>query len=94
MQIASLDHLVLTVSLIFASRGLYCSALGMEVLRFPEGQKALVFGRQKIKLHQYGKEFGPRANSPATGSAGLVLCLNGVTGAGCEPLRGASLRNL
>ena len=69
MQIASLDHLVIKVSLIVASRGLYCSALGMEVLRFPEGRKALVFGRQKIKLHQYGKEFGPRANSPATGSA-------------------------
>ena len=69
MQIASLDHLVLSVSLVVASRGLYCSALGMEVLTFPEGRKALVFGRQKINLHEYGKEFGPRANSPATGSA-------------------------
>ena len=52
-----------------ASRGLYCSALGMEVPTFPEGRKALVFGQQKINLHEYGKGFGPRANSSATGSA-------------------------
>ena len=52
-----------------ASRGLYCWALGMEVLTFPEGRKALVFGQQKINPHEYGKGFGPRANSSATGSA-------------------------
>ena len=63
MQIASLDHIVLSVSCVVASRGLYCSALGMEVLTFPEGRKALVFGQQKINPHEYGKGFGPRANS-------------------------------
>ena len=69
MQIASLDHIVLSVSCVVASRGLYCSVLGMEVLTFPEGRKALVFGRQKINPHEYDNSLGPRANSPATGSA-------------------------
>ena len=69
MQIASLGHIVLSVSRVVASRDLYCSALGMEVLTFPQGRKALVLGQQKINPHEYGKEFGPRANSSAAGSA-------------------------
>ena len=34
---------------------------------------ALTFGRQKINLHEVGKEFKPGANLPAPGSADLCL---------------------
>jgi catechol 2,3-dioxygenase-like lactoylglutathione lyase family enzyme len=73
MQITSLDHIVLTVKSISSTCDFYSSALGMEVFTFGEGRKALVFGRQKINLHQYGNEFEPKANSPTPGSADLCF---------------------
>jgi len=69
MQITSLDHLVLTVKSISAICDFYSSALGIKVVTFGEGRKALVFGRQKINLHQYGNEFEPKANAPLSISA-------------------------
>ena len=95
MQIASLDHIVISVSCVsVASRGLYCWALGMEVLTFPEGRKALVFGQQKINPHEYGKGFGPRANSSATGSADSCFVSTESLEPVINPLRGAWRRNL
>ena len=73
MQITSLDHIVLTVKSISSTCDFYSSALGMEVVTFGEGRKALVFGRQKINLHQYGNEFEPKANAPTPGSADLCF---------------------
>ena len=61
MKISSLDHLVLTVRSISATCDVYSSVLGMDVVTFGEGRKALVFGRQKINLHEYGNEFEPKA---------------------------------
>ena len=73
MKIDSLDHLVLTVKDIDASCVFYSRALGMQVMTFGEGRKALAFGRQKINLHLHGNEFEPKADKPMPGSADLCF---------------------
>jgi len=71
--IESLDHLVLTVADIEASVAFYCGVLGMERVIFAGGRTALSFGRQKINLHQQGREFEPKAQVPTSGSADLCF---------------------
>jgi len=73
MQIDSLDHLVLTVQDIQATCEFYSRVLGMQVVTFAEGRKALQFGNQKIDLHQRGKEIEPKAQYPTPGSADLCF---------------------
>jgi len=73
MKIARLDHLVLTVKNIPETCDFYARVLGMEVITFREGRKALQFGAQKINLHQAGQEFEPKAHQPTPGSADLCL---------------------
>ena len=73
IRIDRLDHLVLTVASIDATCEFYARVLGMEVSRFGEGRTALVFGRQKINLHEVGKEFVPRASRATAGSGDLCL---------------------
>ena len=73
MQIDHLDHLVLTVQDIEKTCEFYSRILGMQVVTFAEGRKALRFGTQKINLHQQGKEIDPKAQSPTPGSADLCL---------------------
>jgi len=73
MQIDRIDHLVLTVYDIAATCDFYSRVLGMRVVTFGDGRKALQFGQQKINLHQRGKEFEPRALQPTPGSADLCL---------------------
>ena len=73
MKIDSLDHLVLTVADIDASCAFYNRVLGMEVVTFGAGRKALAFGTQKINLHQAGREFEPKAARPTPGSADLCF---------------------
>lgn len=71
--IDSLDHLVLTVADIAATAAFYETALGMRAVTFGQGRKALAFGSQKINLHQAGREFEPKAKTPAPGSADLCF---------------------
>ncbi len=73
MRIDSLDHLVLTVADVAASCAFYQQVLGMEVVTFGAGRKALAFGTQKINLHQSGREFEPKAQRPTPGSADLCF---------------------
>ncbi len=73
MQIDALDHLVLTVRDIQATCAFYERVLGMQVVTFAGERKALQFGRQKINLHQQGKEFEPKAQHPTPGSADLCF---------------------
>lgn len=73
MKIDSLDHLVLTVKDIDVTGSFYAKVLGMEVITFGEGRKALAFGSQKINLHQHKKEFEPKAQFPVPGSADLCF---------------------
>jgi catechol 2,3-dioxygenase-like lactoylglutathione lyase family enzyme len=64
---------VLTVRSIEATCAFYASVLGMEVVTYGEGRKALAFGSQKINLHERGKEFEPKAERPTPGSADLCF---------------------
>jgi catechol 2,3-dioxygenase-like lactoylglutathione lyase family enzyme len=73
MHIERIDHLVLTVKDIPATCDFYSRVLGMEVVTFGEGRKALAFGQSKINLHQQGREFEPKAAAPTPGSADLCL---------------------
>jgi catechol 2,3-dioxygenase-like lactoylglutathione lyase family enzyme len=73
MQIDQVDHLVLTVQDIQATCEFYSRVLGMQIVTFAEGRKALHFGNQKINLHQKGKEFEPKAQHPTPGSADLCF---------------------
>lgn len=73
IRIERIDHLVLTVRDISASCNFYSHVLGMEVVTFGEGRKALAFGVQKINLHEQGREFEPKAAHPTPGSADLCL---------------------
>lgn len=54
----------------------YTRVLGMEAVSFGEGRTALIFGRQKINLHEYGKEFEPKAQAPLPGSQDLCFIIN------------------
>jgi catechol 2,3-dioxygenase-like lactoylglutathione lyase family enzyme len=73
MKIEGLDHLVLTVRDLEATCRFYSVVLGLEVVVFGSGRKALQCGRQKINLHEHGHEFEPKAQAPTPGSADLCL---------------------
>ena len=73
MQIERLDHWVLTVKSIGATRAFYSRVLGMQVISFDDHRVALAFGAQKINLHEQGRETEPKAHAPTPGSADLCL---------------------
>ncbi len=73
MDIDRLDHLVLTVADIDITCDFYSRVMGMQIVTFGEGRRALQFGQQKINLHQRGKEFEPKALTPTPGSADLCF---------------------
>lgn len=73
MKINNIDHVVLTASDIETTCRFYTEVLGMKEITFGEGRKALLFGTQKINLHQKGKEIEPKATHPIPGS--LDICL-------------------
>ncbi len=73
MKIKHLDHLVLTVKDIEKTVHFYETVLGMKKDIFGDGRVSLKFGNQKINLHEAGKEFEPKANSPIPGSADLCF---------------------
>lgn len=68
-----IDHFVLTVADVTATAAFYERVLGMRVETFGAGRTALVFGRQKINLHQAGAEFTPHAAAPTPGAADFCL---------------------
>lgn len=73
MRIDRLDHVALTVASIEATCAFYQRVLGMTVITFGQGRKALSFGNQKINLHQAGREFVPHARHPVPGSADVCF---------------------
>jgi catechol 2,3-dioxygenase-like lactoylglutathione lyase family enzyme len=73
MNIDRLDHLVLTVVDIDRTCQFYQQVLGFEIVTFRGNRKALLFGRQKINLHQTGHGFEPKAFNPTAGSADLCF---------------------
>ena len=77
MRVDCVDHFVLTVADVAASCDFYQRVLGMSVVTFGDGRKALSFGQQKINLHAHGREFEPKAKRPTPGAADFCL-LTGV----------------
>lgn len=73
IRISHLDHIVLTVSDIEKTSMFYHRVLGMEIITFGGGLKALKFGNQKINLQEAGKELKPKADKPMPGSADICL---------------------
>jgi catechol 2,3-dioxygenase-like lactoylglutathione lyase family enzyme len=72
-MIDHLDHIVLTTAHLEQCVDFYTRVLGMSLERFGAGRLALKFGGQKINLHVKGKEFEPKATTPAPGA--LDFCL-------------------
>jgi catechol 2,3-dioxygenase-like lactoylglutathione lyase family enzyme len=73
MKIDSIDHVVFTVKDINATCDFYTKVLGMEVVTFGEGRKALAFGLQKVNLQQLGRESTLVADKPTSGSADICF---------------------
>ncbi|MEQ5222793.1 VOC family protein [Providencia alcalifaciens] len=71
-MINRVDHLVLTTTNLDTCLDFYQRILKISVITFGEQRYALQFGQQKINIHQYGKEFEPKAHLPVPGS--LDLC--------------------
>lgn len=77
--VRSLDHLVLTCASVPKTCTWYTKYLGMTVSKFTPssspGQErtALLFGSQKINLHQKGMEFLPKATTALPGTADLCF---------------------
>ena len=72
-NINRLDHFVLTVASLEKTCAFYEKAFGMRVEIFGEGRTALVFGNQKINLHEAGREFEPKAKHPTPGAGDFCL---------------------
>ena len=73
----SIDHIVLTVNDINKTIIFYSKILGMELKEFYSDfdqthRKSLVFGNQKINLHDVSMPFKPHANCPSPG--GFDIC--------------------
>jgi catechol 2,3-dioxygenase-like lactoylglutathione lyase family enzyme len=73
IAIDRIDHLVLTVFDIDRTIDFYSRVLGMEPVSFAGGRRGLSFGRQKLNLHQAGREFEPKALRPAPGAIDICF---------------------
>ena len=74
-MIDHIDHVVLTTRDLSSCLRFYSEILGMKIEQFQtptETRIALKFGNQKINVHEWGKEFTPRAHVAAPGT--LDLC--------------------
>ena len=74
-MIDHIDHIVLTTRDKESCIRFYTEVLGMRLTRFKtptEERIAFSFGSQKINLHEWGREFSPRAHVAAPGT--LDLC--------------------
>src|ERR1044071_6103704 len=74
-MIDHIDHIVLTTRDKPACIHFYTEVLGMKLVTFKtpgEERLAFSFGAQKINLHEYGREFLPKAHLPVPGA--LDLC--------------------
>ena len=71
-MIDHIDHIVLTTRDLPGCLRFYCEILGMKRETFAQGRIALQFGNQKINVHEWGREYTPRAHVAAPGT--LDLC--------------------
>ena len=73
MRIDRIDHIVITAHDVDRTIDFYSKVMGMEPITFAGGRRGLAFGRQKINLHQSGREYEPKALKPAPGSMDLCF---------------------
>ena len=73
IAIDRIDHVVITAFDLERTIDFYTRVLGMEAITFAGGRWGLAFGRQKINLHQSGREFEPKALKPTPGSMDLCF---------------------
>lgn len=73
IAIDRIDHIVVTAWDVDRTIEFYQRVLGMEAITFAGGRRGLAFGRQKINLHQVGREFEPKALKPAPGAIDLCF---------------------
>jgi len=73
VRIDRIDHIVVTVHDVERTIAFYSRVLGMEPVTFAGGRRGLAFGRQKLNLHQAGREFEPKALAPAPGAIDLCF---------------------
>jgi catechol 2,3-dioxygenase-like lactoylglutathione lyase family enzyme len=73
IAIDRIDHIVITAFDLERTLDFYARVLGMEAITFAGGRRGLAFGRQKINLHQAGREFEPKALKPVPGSMDLCF---------------------
>ncbi|SMQ50811.1 unnamed protein product [Zymoseptoria tritici ST99CH_3D7] len=74
--VKSIDHVVLTCRNIPATINFYTQRLGMRHEVFTSKgveRHSLLFGNQKLNLHQSGKEFEPKAGTVQPGSEDLCF---------------------
>lgn len=72
-MIAGIDHFVLTVRSVEDTCAFYQRVLGFRRLDEPDRPTALLFGTQKINVHDVGRTFQPKAKAPTPGSADFCL---------------------
>src|SRR5437868_7960559 len=77
MKIDRIDHVVLTAFDVDRTIDFYTRVMGMEAIAFAGGRRGLAFGRQKINLHQSGREYEPKALKPTPGSIDLCFITDG-----------------
>ncbi len=73
IAIDRIDHIVVTAWDVDRTLEFYQRVLGMEPITFAGGRRGLAFGRQKINLHQAGREFEPKALKPGPGAIDLCF---------------------
>ena len=96
-MIDHVDHIVLTTRDLEGCIRFYSQVLGMKLEKFqtPKAERlALKFGNQKINLHEWGKEFSPRAHVAAPGTLDLCFIASVSLGAVVEKLQKENIKIL
>jgi len=73
MNLRRLDHLVVTARDPEATIRFYTEILGMRLVTFGEGRRALAFGDQKINLHDAAAPYVPHARRPEPGAVDVCF---------------------
>jgi catechol 2,3-dioxygenase-like lactoylglutathione lyase family enzyme len=100
-MIAGIDHFVLTVASLDRTLDFYERVLGMKRSVTVGRPASLLFGTQKINVHQRDKTFEPKATLPTPGSADFCLVstwpiaaiLERLAAEGVQPELGPVMRN-
>ena len=72
-MIARIDHFVLTVRSRDATCAFYERVLGFRRVDARDQPTALIFGQQKINVHEVGHTFDPKATTPTPGAGDFCL---------------------